>query len=152
MADISPENIARQQSANQQTIGSFRATETPYGLSQAMTDLKLTPQEQFLYQHHLDNLSGEGKVVQPNGDISTLLQAVVTGPDGRFYNIPTVWEGKALPPNEAAQRAASIGWDKWPSYIAPTLADERYMRMHQYMDHDVGIYRRANQPKRGGVE
>lgn len=139
-----PQALMAQQQSNQQAIGAMRAAQTPYSLDQANTELKLTPQEQFLYQHHLSNLTGSGKVMQPGGDISTVLQAVVTGPDGRFYNIPTVWEGQILSPEQARQRAAAVGWDKWPSYAAPTVADERYMAMHRYMDRDVGIYRRAN--------
>jgi len=76
-------------------------------LSQAIGTLSLSPQEQNLYLHHLNNLHGDGKVVQKNGDISTLLQAVVSGPGG-YYNIPTVWEGKELSvPEKKAERTVT---------------------------------------------
>ncbi len=123
------------------------ATEqSPY--QQATAALHLTPQEQYLYQMHLNNLQGEGKVTQPNGDISTLLQAVVTGPDGKFYSIPTVWGGQALDPQAAAQRAGAIGWDKWPSYASPDEADARYESMHKFIDMDTAKH--LQQSKAGG--
>lgn len=107
--------------------------------NQASSALGLTPQEQFLYQHHLNNLYGTGKVIQPSGDISTVLQAVVTGPDGKYYNIPTVWNGQVLPPDQAAKQAASIGWDKWPSYATQDAADARYEAMHAYLEKDTSV-------------
>jgi hypothetical protein len=118
---------------------SVQAPQTITYFNQAMSELGLTPQEQFLYQHHLNNLYGTGKVIQSNSDISTVLQAVVTGHDGKYYNIPTVWDGQVLPPDQAAQRAASAGWDKWPSYSTPDAADARYEAMHAYMDKDTSV-------------
>jgi hypothetical protein len=104
----------------------------------------LTPQEQNLVQHHLDNLYGPGKVISPSGDdVSTVLQAVVDGPGGRYYNIPTVWDGKALTVDEATERAAKAGWDKWPSYATPQQADLRYEWMHGALERDTERYRAA---------
>ncbi len=100
----------------------------------------LSPQEQNLYWHHLNNLYGPGKVEQPNGDISTVLQAVVGGPGGQFYNIPTVWNGQQLTVPEATARAVDVGWRNWPSYASPELADLRYETMHGMMGRDVGQY------------
>ena len=111
----------------------------------ATKEMSLTPQEQYLYQHHLDNLHGTGKVMQPGGDISTILQTVVPGPDNRYYNIPMVWDGKVLSREAAGAKAAEVGWDKWPSYDTPRAADTRYMQMHSYMDRDVGVWRNRRQ-------
>lgn len=105
----------------------------------AQRDLSLTPQEQNLYMHHLGNLVGPGKVPQPDGSISTILQETVEH-DGRTYNIPTVWDGKVLAPKEAEARAGASGWDKWPSYGSEKEAESRYQAMHGYMDADVGSY------------
>lgn len=113
----------------------------------ATQQLGLTPQEQFLYQHHLNNLYGAGKVVYPDGTISTLDQAVVQGPQG-YYSIPTIWEGQQLSPDLAAQRAAAVGWDKWPSYPTPEAADARYVgQMHEYLGRDVAAYRQNGESK-----
>jgi hypothetical protein len=103
------------------------------------------PQEQNLVEHHLDNLYGSGKVISPAGDVSTVLQAVTTKPPNgsRYYNIPTVWDGKALTVDEASERAAKAGWDKWPSYATPEQADLRYEWMHGLMEKDTGRYLEA---------
>lgn len=116
-----------------------RDRQSPH-LKEAMSSMSLTPQEQNLYQHHLSNLEGSGKVVQPNGDISTLLQTTVER-DGRTYNIPTVWDGKVLPGALAVQMAAKAGWDKWPSYKTRAEAEARYKKMHEFMDRDALDFR-----------
>lgn len=126
---------------------SFASTVPPQSVSsfnQAVSQLGLTPQEQFLYQHHLDNLWGGGRVVQPGGDVSTVLQAVVQGPDGRYYNIPTVWNGAALPVDQALQQAAQAGWQQWPGYATPEAADARYMAMHGLMERDTAAWLAQN--------
>lgn len=127
---------------------SFAATAPPQSVSlfnQAVQQLGLTPQEQYLYQHHLANansLPGSGYVAQPGGDVSTVLQAVVQGPDGRFYNIPTVWNGAVLPTEQAQQQAAQAGWDKWPAYATPQEADARYINdMHPFMEREGEAWR-----------
>ena len=112
----------------------------PSPFENAVQQLGLSPQEQNLYWHHLGNLHGEGKVVQPNGDISTVLQAVTSGPGGLYYSIPTVWDGKALDIEAARQRAAQQGWSNFPAYSTSEQADLRYDQMHQFMDHDTEAY------------
>ena len=98
----------------------------------------LSPPEANLYWHHLGNLYGPGKVVSPGGDISTLYQAPVEGPGGRYYNIPTVWGGQILTLPEARQRAAAMGWQNWPSYPTPEAADLAYeARVHPLATRDV---------------
>lgn len=111
---------------------------SPY--DQATMELSLSPQEQYLYQVHLNNLHGTGKVTHPNGDISTLLQTVVSGPNGLYYNIPTVWGGKVLDVPSARRMAEAVGWDKWPGYTTPKMADWRYGKMHDYLEQDTASY------------
>lgn len=113
-----------------------------------MNMLRLTPQEHYLYQHHLDNLNNS-PVIQPSGDVSTLLQAVVPGPGKRYYNIPTVWNGKVYSVEDSARMAASEGWKNWPSYKTPQEADARYQQMHPLIEQDVvnsGLQGRAANP------
>lgn len=106
-------------------------------LEQAQTKLKLTPQERALYERHLSNLYGAGRVEHPDGSISTLYQMSVTGPDKRAYNIPTVYDGRILHPDEAIQRAAQHGWQYFPSYASPQDAEQRYGQMHEFFDQDM---------------
>jgi hypothetical protein len=55
--------------------------------------LNLSPQEQALYNRHLTNLNGPGGVDNPDGSRSTLYQAIQEH-GGRFYSVPTVWDGR----------------------------------------------------------
>jgi hypothetical protein len=87
----------------------------------AQVDLNMTPQERALYDRHLGNLYGSGGVDNPNGSRSTLYQANVDI-DGKSYNIPTVYDGKIVPVDEAVARAT-----KTP---APISRDDNQGRRH----------------------
>ena len=102
-----------------------------------MAGLNLTPQELYLYGHHAGNVQGGSAVKNADGSTSTLYAMSVEGPSGRTYMLPTVWDGKILPPREAIKRAAAIGWDRWPSYGSPDEADARYSAMHDVLAQDV---------------
>lgn len=118
---------------------------TSPNLVEAQRAMKLTPQETDLYQRHLANLYGPGGVDNPDGSRSTLYQANVGMGDGRAYNIPTVYDGKILPvdgprADNAIARAEAAGLNKFPSYQSPFEAENRYQRMHNYMERDTGAY------------
>lgn len=106
-------------------------------IDDAQSVLNMTPQERNLYQHHVNNLGGPGAVHNQDGSTSTILQTSVER-DGKFYNIPTVWDSKILPPSEAIKRAERTGWSHWPSYSSEDEAESRYQKMHEFMDRDVG--------------
>lgn len=99
----------------------------------------LSPQERYLYQHHLDNLA-KGGVKQPDGKTSTIFKMDVEV-NGKTYNIPTVWDNKIVDPDEAMKRAGKVGLDKFPSYDTPDEATNRYNQMHDFMERDL-----ANSP------
>ncbi len=109
----------------------------------ANTALNLTPQEKALYQRHLTNLNGPGGVDNPDGSRSTLFQTTVEHA-GKFYTIPTVYDGKILwnksaadPAAAAVEKAKQIGWDKFPSYNSEAEAEARYQKMHDFMAKDT---------------
>lgn len=112
----------------------------------AVRELKLTPQEQYAYQHHLGNLA-RGGVRQPNGKTSSFLN-IVTEMDGRHYVLPTVWDNQIVEPDEAVRRAREGGIDKWPSYDSLDAAEARYDAMHGYMERDTAS--RQHEPARTG--
>lgn len=109
---------------------------------QALHELKMTPQEQYAYQHHLRNLA-RGGVRQPNGDISTYLSKTFTF-GNRAYVLPSVWDNKIITDNqEIIRRAREVGLDKWPSYGSVDEAEKRYNVLHGYMERDTGAMIRA---------
>ena len=120
----------------------------------AQVEMNLTPQERALYDRHIDNLNGPGGVDNPDGSRSSLYQTVEEH-DGKFYNVPTVWDGKIqtekwtdpksgktfdIPNKTALDNINKTGWDKFPAYATPEQADARYEQMHGYMDKDTGTY------------
>lgn len=120
----------------------YAATTQPQfqsNLAAAADMLKLSPQERALYQRHVDNLTGAGGVDNPDGSRSTLYQSSVER-GGKTYNIPTVWDGKILPPAEAVKRVDAEGWDKFPSYKDEQEAEQRYQLMHSFMEGDTRRY------------
>lgn len=114
----------------------------PTNLEAAKAELKLTPQEEGLYRRHLTNLTGPGGVDNPDGSRSTLFQMSVER-DGKTYNLPTVWDGKILKPEEALKRAEREGFDKFPSYGSEAEAEARYDKMHAHMEQDTARYLEA---------
>ena len=116
-------------------------------IEQAHQALQLTPQERGLYERHLANLNGPGKVEHPDGSISTLYQMSVTGPGNQIYNIPSVYNGKIVEPEKAMKYAEQQGWHTFPSYPDEKTAEARYQQMHQYFNQDVMNYLIQSQKK-----
>jgi hypothetical protein len=110
-------------------------------MAEADAAMGLTPQEKFLYNTHLQNLNGPGKVVHPTGDISSLYQmSFQNEDDGKTYNIPTIWNGKILEPNDAIAAARKTGLDRFPSYDNGEDAETRYNQMHGFLEKDTGDF------------
>jgi hypothetical protein len=108
---------------------------------EAQKALGLTVQERTLYDQHLSNLWGKGGVDHPDGSRSTLLRvSFQSKADGKFYNVPSVYDGKILSPEEAIDRAKEMGLEQFPSYRSQREADARYERMHRYMESDTADY------------
>lgn len=119
-------------------------------MAEADAAMGLTPEEKYLYQTHLSNLYGTGKVVHPGGDISTLLQMSFEGPGGKTYSIPTVWNGQALKPREAIGMAERTGGlDRFPSYATGDEAEARYQRLHDYLGRDTQEFVARAQQREG---
>ena len=133
MADLPPFNALL--SASQPPPGVYPMN----NFQGAVNALRLNPQEQALYMRHLQNLYGSGGVDNPDGSRSTLYQ-MGTDIDGRTYNLPTVYDGQILSPDNALARARQAGLSTFPSYQSPFEAENRYQQMHGYMERDTNDY------------
>lgn len=114
-------------------------------MAEADAAMTLSPEEKFLYNTHLQNLNGTGKIVHPDGSISSLLQMSFEQ-DGKFYNIPTVVGGKQLAPNDAIKAAEQVGLDKFPAYNSEEEAEARYEAMHEFLGKDTGDFIAGTKP------
>lgn len=95
-----------------------------------------TPQERYLYQHHLDNFR-RGGVPHPSGEVSTYLSH---GFDinGRYYLLPGVWTGEIIDDDdEILRRAQAVGLEKFPSYANQEEGEARYRILHDLMVKDA---------------
>jgi hypothetical protein len=107
----------------------------------ARRQLKLSPQEQFLYQTHLENLA-EGGVPNPAGGLSTLFVSTHQV-GGKTYVVPNVWDGAIVEPREGLMRAMAVGLEKFPAYRSEAEAQARYGAMHEYMAADLAKARQG---------
>lgn len=148
--------VAQALSAPSQPNGGYQSgtRKQQSNLEAADAAMNLTPQERALYQRHLTNLYGSGGVDNPDGSRSTLYQTVEEH-NGRFYNVPTVWNGRvetqpwtrpsdgktfSIPSDVAMANIKREGWDNFPSYASPEEADARYEQMHSFMEKDTADY------------
>jgi|SRR5215813_229452 len=130
-----PDPIAPQEGRARYPASDWMDHERNY--KDAVGDLNLNPQEQYLYRHHLENLKAGGlRASGPEGPVSTL-RAMTTQIGDRVYTLPTVWDNKQLSPEESVKRAKKVGLDKFPSYSDDYQANQRYHKMHEYIDRDV---------------
>lgn len=132
------------------SIPRFPAGINSYGQNflAANTAMQLNPQEQAFYARHLQNLYGPGGVTHPDGSRSTLYQTSV-GIGDKYYNLPTVYDGKILSPDDAIARARQQGLDNFPSYPTEEEAEARYQQMHGYMENDMRDWMTAGRPTMG---
>jgi hypothetical protein len=105
-------------------------------LMDADRDLNMTPQEKALYERHLMNLNGPGGVDRPDGGRSTIYNQTEEQ-DGRHYVLPTIYEGQSLEGDRASKRARQQGMDTFPSYPSEKEAEDRYQKIHGYMERDT---------------
>jgi len=123
---------------NQETLAAEAAKGkiNPKNRDVATKELGLNAQELNVYNHHLRNLHGTGRVDNKNGSVSTVRNITVEF-NGRHFNLPTIWDGKELSADEAVARAKKVGLDKFPSYATQNEADRRYEKIHKFFDRDV---------------
>jgi hypothetical protein len=140
-ATYAPNALAPPDVGSLAALGHVEAGPRANYMAEADAAMNLTPEEKYLYQTHLQNLYGTGKVVHPDGSISSLLQMSFEGPGGKTYSIPTVWGGQALPPRDAIRMAEQTGGlDRFPSYASGDEAEARYQQLHDYLGRDTADF------------
>lgn len=102
----------------------------------ANDQLRMSPQEQELYKHHLMQL-GNGGFRQPDGGTSTVYMTQIGDEGQPTVNVPSVYDNKILSVPDTIQRAVTNGLEKYPSYPTADEAKGRYALMHQFMEQDT---------------
>lgn len=128
--------VAESARALSETPAPLSQQPSPSHMQEADAIMGLTPQEKYLYQYHLNNLNGNGKVLNADGRTSTIKQTTVEI-GGRTYNLPTVWDGQLHSGKEAADHARQMGLQNFPSYASDQEAQARYDQMHGFMEQDM---------------
>ena len=116
-------------------IGNTLGVDPTRNLSAAIAGMGLSAQEQALYLHHLRNL-GMGGVSNPDNTRSTVYSLGFDGEDGRYHVVPSIYGNAKLSPGDAIARAQQIGLANFPSYPSAFAGENRYQRMHNYMERD----------------
>jgi len=101
----------------------------------------LTPEEQNALNYHRNNLKSGNFMVQPDGEYTTFYGSI-GNVDGRETLIPTYWNGKILPFEEALSMAQKSRI-KFPSYKTVDEALKREKFIHSIMENDVAEYRKG---------
>ena len=94
-----------------------------------------TPQEKFLYEHHLQNLAMP-EAQNEDGTHSSLLATTMSFGD-KTYILPSIYNGKRFDkPEDIEREARNVGLENFPSYASPEEADARYEQLHARMEQD----------------
>jgi len=81
-----------------------------------------TPQEKFLYEHHLQNLAMP-EAQNEDGTHSSLLATTMSFGD-KTYILPSIYNGKRFDkPEDIEREARNVGLENFPSYASPEEAD-----------------------------
>lgn len=108
-----------------------------------------TPQEQFLYDHHQDNLAHP--VDNADGSQSTV-SAITKEFDGKHFVIPTIWNGARRTDEDSTDLAMKAGLDNFPSYGSEKEAEDRYNLLHSVIEKDLPGQSGAAEDARNAME
>jgi hypothetical protein len=97
--------------------------------------LELTPQEQFMVNHHRANLEKGGV---PNEGGTSTYYSIGENIGGKYYVLPSVWDNQIVDRDEAVRRAKEVGLDSFPSYNSEQEGEDRYQQIHHLMEKDLG--------------
>jgi hypothetical protein len=112
--------------------------------------IEMTTLELGLVEYHRENLTN-GTYLDDELGMTTVNILGVTGPDGLIYNVPGFVDGKRLSEREAADNAALVGWDTFPSYTEGSEANLAAQRVHEQIDIDGKAFREAVESSGGGA-
>lgn len=111
----------------------------------------MPPLERSLLDYHRKNLT-DGTFLKDEQGLTTVYITGVSGPDGRIYNVPGYADGRRLTPEEASQRAETIGWENFPSYATGPESNVAAQSLHQYIEQDGSDFMRLRGMLRPGVK
>jgi|SRR5262245_10193819 len=91
--------------------------------------------QRYTYQHHYNNLLKGG--VKQKDDSTSTFRAIGVDIGGKYYMLPTIWDGKQVSNKEAVKRAKEVGLDSFISDKRRDRAEKMYEDVHQKMMEDM---------------
>ena len=98
--------------------------------------MEISNKEQNLIKYHREVLANKEHMIEDGALTSIYIVGVTNPADGRIYNVPGYFDGKIQSDKNAADRARSIGWDKYPSYENGEQANRAAQKLHKIIEQD----------------
>ena len=98
--------------------------------------MEISDKEQNLIKYHREVLANKDHMIEDGALTSIYIVGVTNPANGRIYNVPGYFDGKIQSDKNAADRANSIGWDKFPSYESGEQADRAAEKLHKIIEQD----------------
>jgi hypothetical protein len=98
--------------------------------------MEISDKEQNLIKYHREVLASKDHMIEDGALTSIYIVGVTNPANGRIYNVPGYFDGKIQSDKDAADRASSIGWDKFPSYENGEQANRAAEKLHKIIEQD----------------
>ena len=112
---------------------------------------EFSKKELSLLKYHRDNLKNETYLDDKQG-LTTINITGVTGDDGKIYNVPGYDKGKRLTDVQARDRAAEIGFNKFPSYKTGKASNVAAQKLHKTIEADGMKFMSAMKRSKRGLD
>ena len=112
---------------------------------------EFSKKELSLLKYHRDNLKNETYLDDKQG-LTTINIMGITGDDDKIYNVPGYANGKRLTEDQARDRAAKIGFNKFPAYETGKASNVAARKLHKTIEADGMKFMSAMKRSKRGLD